>query len=125
MTAPDPFGTPGWDELRRIPHPGPLRGPDAAAVAEMVRRQPADRAAREEAAIRSALTERVKAALIQTVDDGEFGDASGHLGGDGFDALAAAAVGALEQFYRDGHEAMRPGPGAASAAEALREWTRR
>ena len=89
----DPFGSPGWDSI--------------AAMQEWTSRQAADRAAREEAAIRAALTERVKTALINTVDHGEFGDASGHLGGDGFDAMAAAAVDALEQFYNDGRKAMQ------------------
>lgn len=112
MSAPDSFGTPGWDSLRvrgvpQVPNLGPLRGPHAAAVAEMVRRQAVEAAAREEAAIRTALTLRIKTAMMQAIGDGDFGDASGHLGTDGFDALAKAAVDALEQFYNDGRKAMQ------------------
>lgn len=53
-----------------------------------------------EAEIRAELTRRVQAALEHTVDNGEYGDASGHLGGDGFTAMAEAAVDAFADYYR-------------------------
>lgn len=109
MSAPDPFGTPGWDAFAATARQYfEIRPPSeaVAAVRTNVERQLRADQARQEAAIRAELTARVKAALIDTVDH-RFGDASGHLGGDGFDALAAAAVGALEQFYNDGAEAMK------------------
>ncbi|MHA0288239.1 hypothetical protein ACXYX3_17540 [Mycobacterium sp. C3-094] len=106
MTAPDPFGTPGWDALRSRRDHFPPTMATAEVIAELARRKAVEHQAREEAAIRAALTKRAKTALIDTVDHGDFGDASGHLGGDGFDAMATAAVDALEQFYNDGRKAM-------------------
>ncbi|MEW5810237.1 MAG: hypothetical protein AB1925_12365 [Actinomycetota bacterium] len=103
MSAPDPFGSPGWDYQLRSP--GPLLGPHAAAAAEMVRRQAADRRARQEAAIRAELTERVRAGIAAVLD--------GHPGVDKarrtdiYESAAEAAVNALEQFYNDGRKAMQ------------------
>lgn len=57
---------------------------------------------RREESLRAALVERVERALNGVLAGPDYGDASGHLGGDGITALAEAAVAEFEASVRGG-----------------------
>ncbi|MBU8834142.1 hypothetical protein [Mycolicibacterium goodii] len=92
QTRPDPTG---WAATAMAVSPGVVYAAERATPARMQA---------EETEIRAELRALVKRALIEVVDSGEFGDASGHLGDDGFDALAASAVDTFAEYYRRGRQ---------------------
>jgi hypothetical protein len=84
----------------------------SGVVGELVRRQMDADFARAEVAARAAVVAKVREAVQSAVENGQYGDASGHLGGEGFEAIADAAVevfvGMLKNppsfvTYPDGH----------------------
>lgn len=86
--------------------------PMMPGVEEIVRHYIDAEHQRREAAARAAVVAKVREAVESAVNNGEYGDASGHLGGEGFEAIAAAAaevfVGMVKNppafvTYPDGH----------------------
>ena len=115
VTAPNPSGSLDWHALRSRRDHFPPTLATAEVIAELARRKVAEHQTREEAAIRAALTERVKKAIFTSMN-AQLRPVAGGLDHQAFDfdedygldwdAVAEAAVDALEQFYNDGRKAM-------------------